>query len=223
MNNMCCVEENLKAGLKLALGTLIKQCCAILIDQYATSCQRSVADQIREFKDVFSSPTHCAKLMATAEYQLKEKRQRQNHKPNQLPDEDDLAKLMEFLDEALTSTTDITSTGAFVQARKVELAHVKLLNARRGSEAARLLLSDWKDRHSWIDRSQLSSTDKELLSQYSVAPCHGQRRRAASRLLPGKMRALHAASGEIQNSADVVATDPTVVPSWLARDVRWLG
>ena len=79
MNNMCGVEDNLKAGLKLVLGTLIKQCCAIIIDQYATSCQRSVADQICEFKDVFSSPTHCAKLTATAEYQLKEKRQRQNH------------------------------------------------------------------------------------------------------------------------------------------------
>ena len=140
MNNMCCVEDNLKAGLKLALGTLIKQCCAILIVQYATSCQRSVADQIREFKDVFSSPTHCAKLMATAEYQLKEKRQRQNHKPSHLLDEADLAKLMAFLDEELASTTDITSTGAFVQARKVALAHVTLLNARRGSEAARLLL-----------------------------------------------------------------------------------
>ena len=188
MNNMCCAEDNLKAGLKLALGTLIKQCCAILIDQYATSCQRSVADQIREFKDVFSSPTHCAKLMATAEYKLKEKRQQQNHKPCHSPDEDDLAKLMAFVDEALTSTTDITSTGAFVQARKVALAHVTLLNARCGSEAVRLLPSDWKDRHSWIDHSQLSSTDKELLSQYSVAPCHGQRRPAASRLLPGKMR-----------------------------------
>ena len=56
-----------------------------------------------------------------------------------------------------------------MQARKVALAHVTLLNARRGSEAARLLLPDWKDRHSWIDRSQLSSTDKELLSRYSVA------------------------------------------------------
>ena len=129
MNNMCCVEDNLKAGLKLALGTLIKQCCAILIDQYATSGQRSVADQIREFTDVFSSPTHSAKLMATAEYQLKEKRQRQNRKPSHFPDEAELAKLMAFVDEELTSTTDITSTGAFVQARKVELAHVTLLKA----------------------------------------------------------------------------------------------
>ena len=96
MHNMCSVEENLKAGLKLALGTLIEQCCAILIDHYATSGQRSVADQIREFKDVSSSPTHYAKLMATAEYQLKEKRQRQNRKPSHLPDEADLAKLMAF-------------------------------------------------------------------------------------------------------------------------------
>ena len=137
---------------------------------------------------MFSSPTHCAKLMAIAEYQLKEKRQQQDRKPSHLPDEADLAKLMAFLDEELASTADITSTGAFVQARKVELAHVMLLNARCGSEAVRLLLSDWKDRHSWIDRSQLSSTDKELLSEYSVAPCHGHRRPAASSLLPGKMR-----------------------------------
>ena len=33
---------------------------------------------------------------------------------------------------------------------------------------------------------------------------------------------LHAASRESQNSADVVATDPTVVPSWDARDFRRL-
>ena len=60
MHNMCSQEESMKAGLKLALGTLIKQCYAILIDHYATSGQRSVADQIREYKDVFSSPTHNA-------------------------------------------------------------------------------------------------------------------------------------------------------------------
>ena len=74
MNNMCSEEESLKAGLKLALGTLIQQCCAILIDHYATSGQRSVAGQIREFKELFFCETHYAKLMATAEYQLKEKR-----------------------------------------------------------------------------------------------------------------------------------------------------
>ena len=45
MHNMCSQEESLKAGLKLELGTLIKQCCAILIDHYATSGQRTPVHQ----------------------------------------------------------------------------------------------------------------------------------------------------------------------------------
>ena len=49
------------------------------------------------------------------------------------------------------------------------LAQVLLLNVRRGSEAARLILSDGKDRHSWIARSQLSKSGKKLLSTYSEA------------------------------------------------------
>ena len=130
--------ENIRQ-IQLALGTLINQCCAILIDHYATSGQKAVADHIREFKELFSSPTHYAKLMATAEYQLNAKSQRQNHKPSHLLDEAELAKLMIFLDHEFASTTGITSTGSFVQVRNVALAQVPLLNARRGSDAARLL------------------------------------------------------------------------------------
>ena len=129
--------------MKLALSTLVKQCCGILIDHYATSGQIAVHDQIREFKEFISSPSHYAKLMTTAEYQLKEKRQRQNRRP----------------------ATAITSTVSFVQARKVALAHVtRHVGVRLAS-----LFSDWKDRHSWIDRSQLSKSDKELLRRYSEA------------------------------------------------------
>ena len=79
-----------------------QQCCGIVIDHYATSGQIAVHDQIREFKVFVSSPSHYAKLMTTAEYQLKETRQRQNRR----------------------STTAITSTVSFVQARKVALAHI---------------------------------------------------------------------------------------------------
>ena len=78
------------------------------------------------------------------------------------PGEAEQEKLMEFLDNELASTTAITSTGSCVQARKIALAQVPLLNVRRWSEASRLLLSDGKDRHSWIDRSQLNTNYKEL-------------------------------------------------------------
>ena len=59
----------------------------------------------------FSSTTHYAKLMDKAEYQQKEKRQRQNSKPSHSPDEAELAKLMGFLDHELALTTVMTSTG----------------------------------------------------------------------------------------------------------------
>ena len=41
INDMCTEEDELKAGLKLALGTLVMQCCAILIDYY-----QNLADEI---------------------------------------------------------------------------------------------------------------------------------------------------------------------------------
>ena len=130
----------------------------ILIDHYATSGQIAVHDQIRELKEFVSSPSHNAKLMTTAEYQLKEKRQRQNRR----------------------STTAITSTVSFVQARKVALVHVtRHVGVRLAS-----LFSDWKDRHSWIDRSQLSKSDNirqrvgvsaynYFLFAYTGASCDG--------------------------------------------------
>ena len=33
VHRMCSEEEGMKAGLKVALGTLVKQCCGIMIDQ----------------------------------------------------------------------------------------------------------------------------------------------------------------------------------------------
>ena len=179
INDMCTEEDELKAGLKLALGTLVKQCCAILIDFYATGGQKTLADEIRQFREVFCSPTHYAKLMATAEYQLKERRQRLNRKPDHLPDEGQLRVLNTYLERELGRIT-ITSTRSFVHARKVALAHITLLNARRGSEAARLLVRDWRERHSWIDKSRLTEEDLALLKKYSVAFVMGK----GSQLLP---------------------------------------
>ena len=171
---------SLKAGLKIALGTLVKQCCHILVDHYLTSGQKAIADEIREFREVFASPIHYAKLMATAEYHLKEKRQRQNRKPSNLPSEVDLSKLMSYIDDELKRISTVTSPRDFVQLRKVTLARITLLNARRGSEAARLLVADWYERGEWIRGARLTSKHKELLKMYSVAFVMGK----GDKLLP---------------------------------------
>ena len=165
---------SLKAGLKIAVGTLVKQCCHILVDHHLTSGQKAVADEICEFRKVFASPIHYAKLTATAEYHLKEKRQRQNRKPSNLPDEADLSKLMSYIDDEVMRISTATSPREFVQLRKVTLACITLLNARRGSEAARLLVADWYESGEWIRGARLTSKHKELFESYSVALVMGK-------------------------------------------------
>ena len=46
MQQLCVEEGELKVGLKIALGTLVKQCSSILTDHFATSGQKEVADEI---------------------------------------------------------------------------------------------------------------------------------------------------------------------------------
>ena len=101
MQQLSLEEGEMKAGLKIALGTLVKQCSSILIDHLATSGQKTVADEIREFREVFVAPIHYAKVMAAAEYRLWEKRQRQTRKPSNLPKEDELGKLLTFIERNL--------------------------------------------------------------------------------------------------------------------------
>ena len=47
---------------------------------------------------MFVAPIHYAKVMAAAEYRLREKRQRQTRKPSNLPKEDELGKLLTFIE-----------------------------------------------------------------------------------------------------------------------------
>ena len=87
MQQLSLEEGELKTRLKIVLGTLLKQGSSILIDHFATSGQKAVADEIREFREVFVAPIHYAKVMVAAEYRLWEKRQ--TRKPSNLPKEDE--------------------------------------------------------------------------------------------------------------------------------------
>ena len=68
-------------------------------------------------------------------------------KPSNLPKEDELGKLLTFIERHLSIATTVMSQSDFVQLRKVVLACITLLNAKRGSEAARLLVTDWVQHH----------------------------------------------------------------------------
>ena len=123
---------------------------------------------------MFVAPIHYAKVMAAAEYRLWKKRQRQMRKPSNLPKEDELGKLLTFIERHLSITTTVKSQSDFVQLRKVVLARITLLNARRGSEAARLLVMDWVQCHEWVEGAKLTASHEALLQRYSVVSVMGK-------------------------------------------------
>lgn len=172
INEMCKMESadsTVKAGLKIALGTLIKLCCRLLIPHFMITDQKDKASAVKEFQDVFTAPTYYARLFSAAEYQLKEKRQRENRKPAALPAEENVSTLHRFLNEEISRllSQGVNSKANFVRLRRCTVAYITLFNAKRGSEAARLQLTDWTDRASWIPE-EVDDEAADLLKRYSV-------------------------------------------------------
>ena len=123
-----------KAGLKIALGNLVKLRAKILITKYRLAEEPQKANETKEFLQVFSSPTFYAKEFGRAEYQLDEKGQKERRKPSKLPLETDLDQLTTYMkckmiNITATEESDITSK-YYISLRKVTLAFVTLTNAR---------------------------------------------------------------------------------------------
>ena len=105
-------------------------------------------------------------MVSSAEYQLKEKR-RDNRKPAALQDEKSLETLRSYFIAEIkraTAKKAAMSRADYVHLRKVVLTRLTLLNARRGSEPARLLIKDFEDRNSWVEEGAA----KNLGSNYLI-------------------------------------------------------
>ena len=85
-----------------------------------------------------------------------------------------MGKLLTFIQRHLSITTTVKSQSDFVQLRKVVLARITSLNARRGSEATRLLVTNWVQRHELVEGAKLTASHEALLQRYSVALVMGK-------------------------------------------------
>ena len=68
----------------------------------------------------------------------------------------------------------------YVHLRKVTVTRLTILNARRGSEPARMLLKDFNERHSWISQGM----SKELTAKYAITFIMGKGNTLVPVLLP---------------------------------------
>jgi hypothetical protein len=161
-----CQGEVMKAGLNVALGTLLKTSADVLISHFTILRNKDKCEEITSFKRVLK--TNYPKMFVAAEYQLKETRQRGSRKPAALPDEEDLDKLRNYLISQIDRFDSIKSKRDYVQLRRLVMVRLTLLNSRRGSESAHLLVRDFSERHSWIDLKKLNQNRKQLLKKCSI-------------------------------------------------------
>ena len=93
-------------------------------------------------------------MFSAAEYELKETRQHDNREPAALSNEGDLEKLRTFLSEDISTKSSLpmeqVTRQIYIRLRKVVLTRLTLLNARRGSEPARMLVTEYSERHEWM-------------------------------------------------------------------------
>ena len=174
-------DKQSKAGLEVAIGSLIRVAAKSVVANFIITNRINDSNQVEMFVKVFN--LNYSKLFSRAEYQLKENRQRQNRKPTALPDEEHLGKLRVYLineiDEAIKHTGPLTKV-TYVHLRKVTVTRLTILNARRGSELARMLLKDFNERHTWISQGM----SKELTAKYAITFIMGKGNTLVPVLLP---------------------------------------
>ncbi|KAI0229128.1 hypothetical protein LSAT2_020445 [Lamellibrachia satsuma] len=123
----------------------------IVVADHIIQQKKEKTEEVELFQKV--SNMNYAKSFTVAEHQLKETRQRENRKPTALPDERDLEKLRSHLIKEIVEAIkedNILSKTDYAHLRKVVLTRIIVLNARRGSEPARMLLEHFEERDSWI-------------------------------------------------------------------------
>lgn len=158
-----------KSGLHTALGALVKTACKTLVPYFLCVEQKEKAERIREFLEVFSSPTVYARNFAAAEYCLKMKRQTENRKPANLPDEENYQRLMNYLKDQTSCTKFPEKTGDYIELRRNLHVLLTLVNGRRGNEVSELTVQDWEARGSWIpSKKTYSDEEKEIMKRYHV-------------------------------------------------------
>ncbi len=163
-------EKQMKAGLKVALGIMIKEVCGIYINLYICQHNEAKVKQVKEFREVFSSRTYYGSVFGTAEYQLIEKSQKQTRLPKSLPKEEDHHFLMGKLEGEVQKIVQngITTTAQYVWARRVSYVYSTLLNGKRGNETSLLEVKDWLNRDQWVNKYMVTTRDQHLLADYAI-------------------------------------------------------
>ena len=161
---------DLKAGLKASLYYLLKTMAKIVKGTFIVNHEYDKATEIDKLVVVLE--LNHASVFVDATYKINLSQQTKLRRPQNLPVDEDVAKVREYkvrTIESLTSSHDELSCANFILLRDLAVCRLTLFNFRRGGEPARLRIADWVDAQNdvWLDNTRIKkmhSVEQELFS-----------------------------------------------------------
>lgn len=155
-------DDSVKAGLKQNVYYLLKRSAKTLRAMQLEEGKEDVAKKVSQFVELLELWDDI--MFGDAVYETNKRREIFLRRPEQLPNEDDMASIREHIlsrIEWLTSQLTLFTTTDFVELRDLLLSRLVIINGRRDGEPSRLLISDWEaaKNDSWINKDHVSFLD----------------------------------------------------------------
>ncbi len=225
-------DGEMKAGLRHTIYYLIIKSCRRLRDRFFIEKKDEVSKEIDALLKSIKSNEDI--FLTNAQYVLESARLNKARKPCQLPLEEDVKKLYHYIVkriEEIANEFTLWTASTFIELRNITMVRLTLLNARRGGEVGRLLISEWEEaeKDGWIDHQRLqnvSAADKVLVNSLKIAYLAGKgNKHIVSLIIPNDaakaMRYL--SKSHIREIAGVAKNNTFLFASTQLSDVQFSG
>ena len=222
---------SLKAGLKLKIGYLLKKLIKVLKGHYIQINDMCMAEETTHFASLLD--LNWDFTFYTAQLQC-EQRRNSLRKPQEMPNEEDLRKLKDFIVTQMTKLSGdaykMWDLHDFVFMRNLIVSRLTIFNARRGGEPARLTLKEWKDAmdNVWINPQQVQQMEdpleRAMVDQYKLAYQAGKGSRKLVPILVPKDTILPLQKlVDARQEFEIPKSNPFVFPTTGGSDNHALG
>lgn len=177
-----------KHGLKLNYNAIILRTIKSLKGLFTETSQDEKFVEIGKFHQAYIFRSH--EMFSSARYQCVSRSLDKLRRPKELPAEDNVRQLKDFLSEEINRVTMHFEISDYSWLRSLIVTRLTLFNGRRGEEPSRMLLQEFTDAmdNVWLPEGDVENISDEaeryLIGQFRLAYLHGKGRKYVPVLLP---------------------------------------
>ncbi|XP_022111566.1 LOW QUALITY PROTEIN: uncharacterized protein LOC110990770 [Acanthaster planci] len=219
-----------KAGLSLSVGCLLKKGAKVMKGVYIIEDRLEEAEEIDRFLALLD--LNWDFLFSRSLFLVESNRQAVLRKPHSMPLERDIKRLKGFTVTAmaeLVDSCDKSDVHVFNKLRALAVSRLTVFNAHRGGEPSRMTLAEWQDAsQAWVDPQHAEANrdpiEKYLLDSYNLAYQKGKgSRKLFPVLIPNDTARAIDKLVEMRSSVGVLEHIPLPVYSEVWQSCKWMG